>query len=1121
MVMIPQYVARQSLETPRAPELPGQVPVDDSIGQALSASGDALTGLGQRIEARQRQQDTFDAQIGHDTAKARMQQAAIELERNAPADGRGLHDEFMQKVFQPVTQEYLSTIKDPQLRVQYTALINKVDKEQWSNIVANREYEIGNKHSLGQVTAMQDGWIKQVAADPTAYENFLAEGERIADTAPNLTSAQRAELKTKFRTAIPAVIAEALQLRDQEALFYARGQGTKSGRNNFLLGRLTPLVQRAENAPGDPRAVSNKGAIGLMQVTLDAGVDVAKHLGDTGYLEMDPAQRAEYLKRPDVNLRYGVTYLGLLLERYRGDAEASLIAYNAGMGNADKWLKAGRDYAALPKRSETEPYVTKILNGLGTTIFAAGPEAPRGMPGARIPITTGTQPGRQPLQMQGINPKLLDKWELVQGAFGRAVPVISGNRDATRNAKAGGAMGSQHLHGNAIDIDVSGMSKPDRLRLIETASALGMRGIGVYKSSLHFDVRDGAPVMWGPSRHADSVPAWAFSAAVKHRAGKITDADLGASDGGEGPDAPNRFVSPAFADMPLADAQLWDARAVAWQQNHDDSRKQAEALAKVETGNAMDDDLAQLRLTGHSKFSGAELDNFEQQIAKTQGPEKLLTWREDRVVNLNIHDRSADLDQMTDEAITQRLASLKPAAGADFDMRKRIYDGVGAQAETIRDARKADPATAVLEAFPAVEAAWEGVSPKDPATVKAAIQATLKAQQAIGIAPEKLAPLPAQQAGKIAQLVSDPELPVGDRLSALVSAILVTPDAGQQAQIIRQMVKGGLPPQIANVVEAWKRNDSAATRRLFQAAMLDPEKAPKLGTNDNKLGALVEEKLLGDGTVGQIFYGLDLGDPRSADVAASDLELAKSAARIAMAGGMSQDAAVDQAIGDIFGPVDVVDNALPSGGAVKGLVDTGVDSTALLSGFAKANEKMVDVLHGYIARSYAAVPKDAEPGLRAVFEASHKNEMNRILADGIWRNNGAGWSYYDPVSRAFVSDDEGRAITFTTDDLLKMGGEKAPGVVNDAVDPENTGADRGAVGLPADFFPDGAKAAEPAPAAPIQPQGRTKPPKGGYQRSDDSGFPYLKGGADLKQQRKEMFDNSTLGDAPILPWGLP
>lgn len=138
----------------------------------------------------------------------------------------------------------------------------------------------------------------------------------------------------------------------------------------------------------------------------------------------------------------------------------------------------------------------------------------------RLPLVTGTQPGRQPLQMKGVQGVVLDRWEQVQGAFGKQLTVVSAARDAETNKAAGGAKDSQHLHGNALDIDVSGLDLGERRRLLEIASAMGFTGIGIYNNSIHLDMRKDKKV-WGPSHSYDSVPAWAKMFEAKHKGGGI------------------------------------------------------------------------------------------------------------------------------------------------------------------------------------------------------------------------------------------------------------------------------------------------------------------------------------------------------------------------------------------------------------------------------------------------------------------------------------------------------------------------------------------------------------------------------------------------------------------------
>jgi len=124
----------------------------------------------------------------------------------------------------------------------------------------------------------------------------------------------------------------------------------------------------------------------------------------------------------------------------------------------------------------------------------------------------------QKTKLQGVNSDVVDRFSQLQGVTGRTFNINSGHRSATHNARVGGAKKSQHIEGNAIDIDVSQMSEEERAQLINTASALGFTGIGVYKNSLHLDM--GARRSWGPDYRAGSVPGWAKGAISNHLSNK-------------------------------------------------------------------------------------------------------------------------------------------------------------------------------------------------------------------------------------------------------------------------------------------------------------------------------------------------------------------------------------------------------------------------------------------------------------------------------------------------------------------------------------------------------------------------------------------------------------------------
>ncbi len=130
---------------------------------------------------------------------------------------------------------------------------------------------------------------------------------------------------------------------------------------------------------GDPKAVSRAGAEGAYQImpatAADPGFGVSPMEGD----RFDPKASRAFARQ----------YLQAMLDRYDGDVEAALIAYNAGAGNADKFMVGGEGRTmCFPTTMQTQPYVSKIMGqveredrrrdfqmGGGRTISTTAPES--------------------------------------------------------------------------------------------------------------------------------------------------------------------------------------------------------------------------------------------------------------------------------------------------------------------------------------------------------------------------------------------------------------------------------------------------------------------------------------------------------------------------------------------------------------------------------------------------------------------------------------------------------------------------------------------------------------------------------------------------------------------------
>lgn len=98
----------------------------------------------------------------------------------------------------------------------------------------------------------------------------------------------------------------------------------------------------------DPRAVSPKGAVGLMQIM----PATAERYGVRGDAKTTVSKK---LVDPRTNIRTGTRYLRDLMRRFPGQLELALAAYNAGEGAVQR---AGN---RIPNYRETQNYVKTVM----------------------------------------------------------------------------------------------------------------------------------------------------------------------------------------------------------------------------------------------------------------------------------------------------------------------------------------------------------------------------------------------------------------------------------------------------------------------------------------------------------------------------------------------------------------------------------------------------------------------------------------------------------------------------------------------------------------------------------------------------------------------------------------
>ncbi len=129
-----------------------------------------------------------------------------------------------------------------------------------------------------------------------------------------------------------------------------------SAKRHGVDANLVRAIIKAESN-FNPKAVSRKGAMGLMQLM----PDTARSLNVTN--PFDPTQ----------NVDAGVRYFKNLMNNYRGDVRLSLAAYNAGAGAVAK-------SNGVPRYRETQNYVKEITdmywNGTPVTVSSGGGSSP-------------------------------------------------------------------------------------------------------------------------------------------------------------------------------------------------------------------------------------------------------------------------------------------------------------------------------------------------------------------------------------------------------------------------------------------------------------------------------------------------------------------------------------------------------------------------------------------------------------------------------------------------------------------------------------------------------------------------------------------------------------------------
>jgi len=197
-----------------------------------------------------------------------------------------------------------------------------------------------------QASAADYDNIAQAATSPTGGEARAAPDAEMVIGTSVADLPQSVSISMPRAATHPAAVARTHRADNRSDLIYAVAQRYR------IDPHLLAAVVRTESA-GNGRAVSRKGALGLMQVM----PATARSLG------VDDPQRL--LSDPGLALEVGATYLKILQARLGNNVPLVLAAYNAGPGAV---VRAGM---RIPAYRETQAYVGKVMAGYAASRAAA------------------------------------------------------------------------------------------------------------------------------------------------------------------------------------------------------------------------------------------------------------------------------------------------------------------------------------------------------------------------------------------------------------------------------------------------------------------------------------------------------------------------------------------------------------------------------------------------------------------------------------------------------------------------------------------------------------------------------------------------------------------------------
>lgn len=461
-----------------------------ATGEALQGLGNNLVGLGAAVREYQDRQGSIAGSLALSQLRMKMTGALFDMQNGAEAGAPGFTDSFLNSFDQAANEAGGGLPNNRKVQDAWKVGVASLRSELGTRAI---ETEAGQQSAQMAQNAQSSLWtgINTIQLDPTQYAAVVADAKKTIG-ALNMPEDKRVATEQEFM-------------------------------NSAIAARFNAMFAAAKTPDAVDGVIHDLRTGGwdklLDAKTFDNMLDLAKAAKTSASaLTYEVANQA--VQSVEDRIKGGAVIdpseMSTIAAQVKGAALSDPVK---GAALFDKWSRLRVQYDTTQKTKgmstpALKSYISTAAGGpvdASTVQFAWRNDGPGS---GYAPVATSDA------RFSQVNPTLVHNVATAFANLGLGtIKINSGFRDPAKNAAVGGAEHSQHLDGNALDIDVSDMSIPQRVRLIQALSAAGVQGIGVYGSAIHADM--GSRRAWGPSYHSDSIPGWAKQAIDEHLAGKV------------------------------------------------------------------------------------------------------------------------------------------------------------------------------------------------------------------------------------------------------------------------------------------------------------------------------------------------------------------------------------------------------------------------------------------------------------------------------------------------------------------------------------------------------------------------------------------------------------------------